>query len=150
MTSFSALPVHPLAFSNEIVSNKDQPPNDWKLKLRYGKLKTPYKHFTVFAEGCMEEESSVFECPLVPAWMAIKIWATDSHESNDMIQAIGRQVEFTVTGRIEIYITEPIEPPDYEPFGYYISFHHLPIKINKPEKDLYQIPKACDFLHGEV
>ena len=88
MTSFLALPVRPLAFSNEIVSNKDQPPNDWKLKLRYGKLKTPYKHFTVFAEGCMEEESSVFECHL--DGMDFSLFESKS-EYQEMIKLLSRE-----------------------------------------------------------
>jgi len=104
------------------MSNKDQHPSDWKLKLRYGKLHTPYKHFTAFAEGRMGKESSGFQCPLGPAWMAMKMWATDADESGDMIQVIGRQIGFTVTGRIKIYDTEPIEPPRDKPFGYDISF----------------------------
>jgi len=104
------------------MSNQDQYSSDWKLKLRYGKLHTPYKHFTAFAEGRMEKESSAFECPLGPAWMAMKMWATDADESGDMIQVIGGQIGFTVTGKIEIYDTEPTQPPRDKPFGYDISF----------------------------
>ena len=30
--------------------------SDWKLKLRYGKLKTPFSHFTVLADGKVIKE----------------------------------------------------------------------------------------------
>lgn len=95
---------------------------DWKLKLRYGQLQTPYKHFTALAEGKMTKAENEFGCPLGSAWMAMKTWAADPAESGDMIQAIGRQIGFDVTGRIEIYETEAVQPPRENPFGYDIGF----------------------------
>ena len=38
----------------------DESEKDWKLKLRYGKLKTPYQHYTAIAEGVAGEEMQDF------------------------------------------------------------------------------------------
>jgi len=101
--------------------NKESP-DDWKLKLRYGQLHTPYKHFTALAEGKMEADSTDYKCPAGMAWMAMKTWATDNDESADMIRVIGKQIGFTITGRIQIYDTAPEKPPREKPFGYDIAF----------------------------
>jgi hypothetical protein len=39
-----------------------------------------------------------------------------------MMQAISGDIGFTVTGRIQIYETEPAEPPGEKPRGYDIQF----------------------------
>jgi hypothetical protein len=95
---------------------------DWKLKLRYGKTKTDFKHFTVLADGIVGELKDGFECRPGRAWMAMKTWAHDSDESADMIQVIGEEIGFNVDGKIEIYDTEPNEPPKDKPYGYDINF----------------------------
>lgn len=95
---------------------------DWKLKLRYGKTKTPFKHYTVIASGKVGDLVEGFECPQGSAYMGIKVWAESDDEAGDMIQIIGDQIGFTVTGNIEIYITEPEQPPQENPFGYDITF----------------------------
>ncbi len=91
-------------------------------KLRYGKIKTPYQHFTVLAEGIVGNLSDGFSCPPGNAWMAMKVWATSSGESGDMIKIIGEQIGFTVTGRIQVYETEPTQSPKEKPYGYDINF----------------------------
>jgi hypothetical protein len=95
---------------------------DWKLLLRYGKLKTPFKHFTALAEGVMKKKENDFGCPTGAAWMGMKTWATDTGESTDLIRVIGRQIGFEVTGDIQVYDTEPAQPPREKPFGYEITF----------------------------
>jgi len=52
----------------------------------------------------------------------MKTWAADSDESADMIKVIGAQIGFFVDGEIQIYDSEPSEPPAENPFGYDISF----------------------------
>jgi len=96
--------------------------NDWKLKLRYGKLTTPYRHYTVIAEGVVGELAQGFSCRVGNAFMAMKTWASSAEESEDMIAAIGRQIGFTVTGQIYVYATEPAQPPRDNPSGYDINF----------------------------
>ena len=54
--------------------------------------------------------------------MGMKTWASSEDESADMIQAIGEQIGFTVTGQIQIYETEPMQPPRVDPYGYDIIF----------------------------
>ena len=54
--------------------------------------------------------------------MAMKVWATSSGESGDMIKIIGEQIGFTVTGRIQVYETEPTQSPKEKPYGYDINF----------------------------
>ena len=54
--------------------------------------------------------------------MAMKTWASSDEESADMIQVIGKQIGFIVTGRIQVYETEPQQPPKDNPYGYDISF----------------------------
>jgi hypothetical protein len=96
--------------------------NNWKLKLRYGKEATPYKHFIAIGDGLVEDLANGFECRKGPAIMAIKTWATDADESADMLRVIGSQIGFEATGGIEIYETEPEQPPKDNPFGYDINF----------------------------
>ena len=95
---------------------------DWKLKLRYGKLHTPYKHITVIAEGIAGELEDGFDCPPGNAFMSMKTWASSDEEAADMIQVIGNQIGFKVTGNIQLFDTEPNEPPKENPYGYDIKF----------------------------
>jgi hypothetical protein len=101
---------------------EEQIDKDWKLKLRYGKLQTPYQHFTLLAEGIVGDLEDGFSCPKGSAIMGMKVWATDSDEAADMIQIIGENIGFTVTGKIEVYSTDPVEPPGENPHGYDIKF----------------------------
>lgn len=94
---------------------------DWKLKLRYGKTKTPYKHFTVIADGIVRELKDGFNCRPGKAYMGMKTWSTSTRESVDMIKVIGKQIGFEVTGKIEVFETEPTEPPGENPHGYNIN-----------------------------
>jgi hypothetical protein len=95
---------------------------DWKLKLRYGKLITPYKHYTVIADGEVGILAEGFECPRGNAFMGMKIWAESTEESVDVFQSIGEQIGFTLIGKMEIFESEPNQPPGENPFGYDIKF----------------------------
>jgi hypothetical protein len=102
----------------------DAEPDDrnWKLKLRYGRLKTPFQHFTVIAEGVAGDLMDGFSCRPGSTFMSMKVWASSSEESIEMIRAIGKQIGFTVTGRTYVYETEPTSPPKANPHGYEIKF----------------------------
>lgn len=102
--------------------DRDQPESDWKLKLRYGKLQTPFQHYTALAEGEVVKEMEDFSCPVGKAFMGMKTWASSPDESAHMIQIIGRQIGFTVKGDIQIYEAEPTKPPKDSPYGYDITF----------------------------
>lgn len=95
---------------------------NWKLKLRYGKETTQYKHFTALGAGIVGDLADGFECRKGPAIMGIKTWAADSSESADMLRVIGQQIGFESTGDVEVYETEPEQPPKENPFGYDINF----------------------------
>lgn len=95
---------------------------DWKLKFKYRKLTTTYNHYTVLADGIVGELAEGFECSRGRAWMAMKTWASSTGKSKDMIKAIGEQIGFNVSGRIEVYETEPTQPPSEKPHGYDITF----------------------------
>jgi hypothetical protein len=95
---------------------------NWKLKLRYGKEATPYKKFTALADGIVVDLKDGFDCRPGHSWIAMKTWAEDSDQSAEMIKVIGEQIGFEVTGDIEIYETEPEQPPKDNPFGYDIGF----------------------------
>ena len=104
------------------MKTNENPSPDWKLLLRYGKTKTPYRHFTALAEGSMTKEPNDFSCAIGPAFMGMKTWASDADESADMIRVIGGNIGFEVSGNIQIYETEPEQPPRENPFGYDIKF----------------------------
>jgi len=95
---------------------------NWKLKLRYGQKTTQYIHFTVLADGIVGDLVDGYECRKGLAIMAIKTWANDAEQSADMLRVIGRQIGFEATGEIQIYETEPEQPPKDNPFGYDINF----------------------------
>lgn len=96
--------------------------DDWKLKLRYGQITTPFQHFTLIADGIVGELEDGFECPPGTAYMGMKTWASDADEAADMIKAIGAQIGFEVTGKIQVFSTDPTEPPGENPHGYDIQF----------------------------
>ena len=95
---------------------------NWRLDLRYGRRRTPYSHYTGIAEGEVGELSDGFSCRPGPAFMGMKMWASSTEEATDMVHVIGAQIGFTTTGRIQIYRTEPAEPPGENPRGYDIQF----------------------------
>jgi hypothetical protein len=100
----------------------DEQNKNWKLKLRYGKLTTSYKHFTAITKGVVKEESVYSPGS---AFMAIKIWATTYDDAADLVESVAEQVEFTITGKIEIFDTEPQEPPKQNAYGYDLGFTYF-------------------------
>lgn len=95
---------------------------DWKLKLRYGKTITPYKHFTVLAAGQVIKLTDGFDCPEGNAFMGMKVWAESTAQSADVFQTIATQIGFVITDDIQVYETDPEEPPGENPSGYDIRF----------------------------
>jgi hypothetical protein len=95
---------------------------NWKLKLRYGKLTTIYKHFTTITKGVIQEES---EYSPGNAFMAIKIWATTYDDAADLVESVAEQIGFVITGQIEVFDTEPQEPPKQNAYGYDLGFTYF-------------------------
>ena len=95
---------------------------DWKLRLKYGRLITPYKHFTIIADGEVDELAEGFECPKGKAYMGMKIWAESIDQSADVYQNVGEQIGFSITGQLQIYESEPEQAPGENPSAYDIIF----------------------------
>jgi hypothetical protein len=102
--------------------NEKQFDPSWTLKLRYGRLKTPYTHYTAIAEGVVGDLADGFSCGPGAAFMGMKLWATSEDEAFDMVVSIGQQISFTVDGQVQLFASEPADPPDQEPYGYDINF----------------------------
>ena len=89
--------------------SENEPPADWKLKLRYGRLKTTFQHFTTLSDGVLREASPESECPAGSAWMSLKVWASSADEAISVTRSMGDRVGFEITGRTLVYDTEPEE-----------------------------------------
>ncbi len=101
----------------------DDPPPDWKLKLRYGKLETPFLHFATITEGWFDEAFPEYGCPAGNAVMGLKVWARDDNEAISVTQDFGESIGFSASGRIEVYEVPPDEPPKHEPYVCKWTFH---------------------------
>ena len=102
--------------------SEEKPGANWKLDLRHGRLRTPYAHYSVIADGVVGELQNGFTCRSGPAYMGMKTWYACPEESTDMARTIGADLGFTVTGRVQVYETEPTEPPREDPYAYEIQF----------------------------
>lgn len=83
---------------------------------------TPYTHFTVIADGMAGNLTDGFECPTGPAIMSMNTWALDTEQALDIIRTIGEQIGFQVSGEVQIYQTDPSQPPTETLSGYGINF----------------------------
>jgi hypothetical protein len=93
----------PQKLKSNLLPMSDENKN-WKLKLRYGKLTTIYKHFTAITKGVVEEESSYSPGN---AFMGVKLWAATYDDAADLVESIAAQEKFKITGAIEIFDTDP-------------------------------------------
>ena len=97
---------------------------DWKLKLRYGRIETPYEHFTLIAPVIINQYIADFNAQPGKAYAAMKIWALNDEQSIEIFQSVADQTGFSIAGNIEIYKTEPENPPKENPFAYNINFSY--------------------------
>ena len=95
---------------------------DWKLKLRNGVITTDFTHYSVLADCTVGNLIEGFECRPGKAWVDIKAWALDSDDAIDIITRMGEEVGYKVTGRVEVFETEPEMPPQEESFCYELNF----------------------------
>lgn len=96
--------------------------SDWKLKLRYGQLKTPFSHYTLIADGVVEVPNEEYGTSTGPAIMSMRVWVESEEEAFDMVATIGRHLGFSVQGKTKVYVTPPEQPPTDKAFGYDIKF----------------------------
>lgn len=97
---------------------------DWKLKLRYGKITTPYKHFTLIIPILIENYLQDFDAAPGAAYMGIKIWATDENQAMEIIEDIAEENGFAITGGISIYVTDADRAPEEDPYAYGANFSY--------------------------
>ncbi len=83
---------------------------------------TQFTHFTLLADGEVFSPNEDFDTECGRYIMAMKVWATDADEAADMIVAIGQRLGFKPDGELQVFMTEPDEPADDQPFGYDIQF----------------------------
>jgi hypothetical protein len=102
------------------VSESDH--SNWKLLLRYGRLETPYSHFTVLADGRVMEASDQPRAEPGPAWFSMRAWARTSDDAAALLEERAPTFGFEIRGRIEVYATEPERPPGDEPLAYDPNF----------------------------
>ncbi|MBE9586247.1 hypothetical protein IM792_17470 [Mucilaginibacter sp. JRF] len=95
---------------------------NWKLKLRYGKIRTPYKHYTLITPVSISEYIEDFSARPGTAYLGAKIWATDSDEAVVILEDIGESTGYAITGSIEIYDTAPEQEPGDKPYAYDFKF----------------------------
>ncbi|SOD14697.1 hypothetical protein [Pedobacter xixiisoli] len=95
---------------------------DWKLKLRYGKIKTPYKHFTIIGNCEVGNLIDEFSCRPGPAYVSMKVWTLDYKQAAEIFSSVGNQIGFTPYDDVEIYDSEAVNPPKEDPFAYDINF----------------------------
>jgi hypothetical protein len=101
---------------------------DWFLKLKYGKIKTPFHHYTVLLDVFAEKEVTDYNsnvCPEGNAWMGVKVWANDADEAADIACTLARSIGLeinTSNNSIQIFDTKPEMPPQEKPFAYDSNF----------------------------
>lgn len=97
---------------------------DWKLKLKYGKLKTPFNHYTIIAPVLINEYSEEYAAQSGKAYVGLKIWAENDNVAISMFENLAHDAHFKITGNMELYETDPIEPPTEKQYSYGITFSY--------------------------
>jgi hypothetical protein len=107
----------------------DEPHPNWKLLLRYGRLKTPYEHFAVVADVQVIESDAELGSQVGPAWLAIAVWARSADAAADLVRAIAPEMGAEVRGRVYVYESPPVEPPRDDPFAYGPRFKAYELRV---------------------
>lgn len=105
-----------------MADNADEVPKNWKLQLRYGRLKTRFSHHTVLVDVEVIERTHLNQVDTGPAIMAFKAWAGDNDELSDMTAFFVEKFGCRQIGRAYFYDTAPEEPPREKPHGYDFNF----------------------------
>lgn len=96
--------------------------DDWKSLYQAGQLNTPYRHFSVIAEGVAGPNTRQYGGKPGPAFLGMRIWASSVEEARQMTRRFAERVGFVFKGKVEVYDTEPVEPPRADPHAYSIKF----------------------------
>ena len=95
---------------------------DWKIKLANGLITTDFRHYSVLADCTVGELIEGFDCRPGKAWVGIKAWAIDLDDATDIVLGMGNEIGYEVTGKVEIFETEPEMPPQEGSFCYELNF----------------------------
>lgn len=95
---------------------------DWKALYKDGKLNTPFKHFSVIADGVAGPGAAQHGGKPGPSWLGMRLWAGSTEEAIQMFRRYAEEVGFAVKGKIDVYDTEPMEPPREAPHFYSVRF----------------------------
>ena len=98
--------------------------DDWEQKVRYGKLLTPHRHYTVILDGDVQQKTERNRTAMGPAIMGFKCWASSHEEAFEMAALFAKEFSFTITSRLQLKETDPAKQPCSIPFGY--DFHLIP------------------------
>ena len=96
--------------------------DDWKALYQAGKLNTPYKHFSVIADGVAGPGAVQHGGRPGPSWLGMRLWATSADEAIHMFRLFAEQSGFAVKAKIEVHDSEPLEPPRDAPHAYGVKF----------------------------
>jgi hypothetical protein len=92
------------------------------LKLRFERIKTPFRHYTLIGDGVVRAPNEEYRTVAGPAIMSMKTWAENEVDAFDLFSEMGRTLGFEAKGRIQLYDTEPERPPEENRFGYDVRF----------------------------
>ena len=95
---------------------------DWKALYEAGKLNTPYKHFSAIADGVAGPLAVQYGGKPGSSWLGMRLWAASADEATQMFRVFAEQAGFAVKGKIEVYDTQPAEPPRDAPHFYGVKF----------------------------
>jgi len=96
--------------------------SDWKLKLRYGKLKTPFTHFTVIADCKVLKPNESLGSYGKQGFFGLKVWAEDVNEAAHMTMLVAKHYDLKVGETSDVFKTDPVQPPGENPSSYDANF----------------------------
>lgn len=108
-----------LAFATNLVA---EPAEDWQALYKSGKLSTPYSHYSTITDGVASPKSEEFGAIQGHAILGMMLWASSPEEAAHMTRLFAERANFSIEGKIEVYGSEPSEPPRHEPHAYGIKF----------------------------
>jgi hypothetical protein len=103
----------------------------WRLKLRYGRLKTAFSHHAILMDGVPDAAVQSD----MRGFFAISIWAPSSDEAIAMARCAAETMGFRPDGRTYVYAAEPREPPLARPHGYGVTISRYPAKARRKDDD---------------
>lgn len=96
--------------------------SDWKLKLRYGKLKTQFTHYTVIVECEVLEPHENLGSHGERGFFGLKVWAENEDEAAHLTMLVAKHYDLKVGKTFDVFKTDPVQPPGEQPSSYDANF----------------------------